>query len=71
VSELEHASGKGKGIRIMPGPTADDLLDPEFNAIWEVIKSWDVNVPDAYDGYCGANGSHVMIILNALRRSKV
>lgn len=51
----------------MPNPTDADLADPQFEAIWQVIKSWDVNVPEFYQGYCGANGSHVMLILAALR----
>lgn len=51
----------------MPNPTAADLEDPQFEAIWQVIKMWDVNVPSCYAGYCGANGSHVMLILHALR----
>jgi hypothetical protein len=55
------------GINDMPNPTADDLLSPEFEAVWQAIKSWDVNVPKYYSGYCGATGSHVMLILNALR----
>ncbi|MGY2258150.1 hypothetical protein [Pseudomonas sp. SDO55104_S430] len=50
----------------MPNPTEADLASPEFEAIWQVIKSWDVNVPTHYEGYCGANGSHVKMILNAL-----
>jgi len=37
---------------------------PKFEAIWQVIKSWDINVPEAYGGYCGATGNHVMAILN-------
>ena len=51
----------------LPNPTEEDLQRIDFNRIWEVIKSWDINIPDAYSGYCGATGSHVMIILNALR----
>jgi len=51
----------------MPNPTEAELASPEFEAIWQVIKSWDVNVPTHYEGYCGANGSHVKIILDALR----
>lgn len=51
----------------MPNPSEADLTDPLFNAIWEVTKTWDVNAPEYYDGYCGLNGSHVMIILNAIR----
>jgi hypothetical protein len=52
----------------MPSPTSEDLESPVFNAIWDVVKGWDVNVPEFYDGYCGANGSHVKLILNALER---
>lgn len=50
----------------MPNPTEDELNSIWFNKIWSVIKNWDVNCPDYYNGYCGANGSHVMMILNAL-----
>ena len=52
----------------MPNPTQEQLDSPEFEAIWQTIKSWDVNVPEFYDGYCGANGSHVVLILNALEK---
>jgi hypothetical protein len=50
----------------MPEPTPEQLESPEFEAIWQVIKKWDVNVPEYYAGYCGATGSHVALILNAL-----
>lgn len=50
----------------MPNPTPEELASPQFEAIWQAIKSWDVNVPEAYGGYCGANGSHVAMILRAL-----
>lgn len=53
----------------MPNPSPEMLASPQFEAIWSVIKSWDVNVPEAYSGYCGANGSHVAMILNALSAS--
>jgi hypothetical protein len=55
------------GICSMPNPTDADLASPEFESVWQCIKSWDVNVPEYYGGYCGANGSHVMLILNALK----
>jgi hypothetical protein len=55
--------------RTMPNPTPEQLGSPEFEAIWQTIKSWDVNVPEFYDGYCGANGSHVALILNALGKA--
>ena len=56
----------GPALPDMPNPTDEQLTSPEFDAIWQVIKSWDVNVPEHYVGYCGANGSHVALILNAL-----
>jgi hypothetical protein len=55
----------------LPNPTPEDLKDPLFEAIWRVTKTWDVNVPEYYSGYCGMNGSHVMLILNEIRKAKV
>jgi hypothetical protein len=51
---------------VMPDPTDEMLASPQFDAVWSVIKSWDVAVPEAYSGYCGANGSHVAMILRAI-----
>lgn len=51
----------------MPNPSDADLADPMFEAIWQATKTWDVNAPEYYVGYCGLNGSHVMLILNAVR----
>ena len=51
----------------MPNPTPAMLNnDPLFDSIWETIKNWDINVPTHYVGYCGANGSHVALIYNAI-----
>jgi hypothetical protein len=50
-------------------PTPEMLESPEFNAIWERIKHWDINVPGAYAGYMGATGNHVRAILDALKAS--
>lgn len=49
-----------------PDPTPEQLVSPEFEAIWQVIKRWDINVPDVYFGYMGATGNHVRAILDAL-----
>ncbi len=49
-----------------PDPSPEMLATPEFEAVWQCIKKWDINVPDAYAGYCGANGNHVRAILDAL-----
>jgi hypothetical protein len=40
-----------------PKPTPDMLASPEFNAVWEAIKDWDINVPNVYAGYCGASAT--------------
>jgi hypothetical protein len=49
-----------------PDPTQEMLAHPEFEAIWQVIKTWDINVPYVYQGYMGATGNHVRAILDAL-----
>ena len=52
--------------RPWPDPSPEDLRSSEFEAIWQTIKTWDINVPDVYVGYCGASGNHVKAILDAL-----
>lgn len=53
--------------RPWPDPTPKMLNDdPLFDAIWSVIKTWDINVPHAYSGYCGATGNHVRAIYDAI-----
>jgi hypothetical protein len=51
-----------------PDPTPEMLASPEFEAVWQCIKRWDINVPDVYSGYMGATGNHVRAILDALDR---
>lgn len=53
-----------------PDPTLEMLEDPVFNAIWHTIKSWDINVPAQYGGYCGATGNHARAILDAVREAE-
>jgi hypothetical protein len=50
-----------------PDPTPEMLQKPEFEVIWNCIKTWDINVPEV-DGhlYSGATGNHVRAILDAL-----
>lgn len=58
-----HASNE----RPWPDPTPEMLNgDPLFDAIWQTIKTWDINVPHAYSGYCGASGNHVRAIYDSL-----
>jgi len=47
-------------------PTPEMLETPRFEAVWQCIKQWDINVPDVYVGYMGATGNHVRAILDAL-----
>jgi hypothetical protein len=53
-------------VRPWCDPTLEMTKTPEFEAIWRVIKDWDINVPGAYRGYMGATGNHVRAILDAL-----
>lgn len=51
-----------------PDPTPEMLdNDALFDAIWETIKSWDVNVSAVYSGYCGASGNHARAIYDAVK----
>lgn len=52
-----------------PTPTEIDVSSPEFNAVWDAIKRWDIQRQYGV-GYCGATGSDVMYILNAIKQSK-
>ena len=63
---IQSKSWFDKDKKDLPNPTKEDLESPEFNAIWDVIKSWDINVPEYYSGYMGGNGSHVKLILQSL-----
>lgn len=50
-----------------PDPTPEMLdRDPLFDGIWAAIKSWDINVPDVYAGYCGATGNHARAIYDRI-----
>lgn len=53
-----------------PDPTPEMLTAPEFEAVWQCIKTWDIRVPEVYEGYCGATGNHVRAILDALAAIK-
>ena len=49
-----------------PDPTPKMLDTILFDTIWRVIKSWDINVPNAYSGYMGATGNHARAVYDAL-----
>jgi hypothetical protein len=47
-------------------PTPEMQTDPLWNAIWDEVKTWDINVPTEYAGYMGASGNHVTAIYLAI-----
>lgn len=74
---LEEDSASVPASRVLPfertapwqAPTEAQLASPEFEALWQAIKQWDIGVPGAYTGYTGAQGEHVVTILKALARA--
>jgi hypothetical protein len=56
-----------------PDPTEADLQDPDFEAVWDAIKGWDLSRylehPSGLRSYSGATGNDVMHILLALKHS--
>lgn len=53
-------------LEVWPDPTPEMLEEPLFEAIWQCIKTWDINVPGVYQGYSGATGNHVRAILEGV-----
>jgi hypothetical protein len=66
--EIVACIERPKGTGNYQDPTPDMLNDPLWNAIWEEIKGWDINVPDEYIGYMGATGNHVTAIYRAIHQ---
>lgn len=42
------------------------MENPMFEAIWDEIKTWDVNVPTEYAGYMNCTGNHAAAIMLAI-----
>lgn len=54
-------------------PSPEELKTPEFNAVWECIKKWDISTgldkdDSGRDLYSGATGNHVVAILDSLSK---
>ena len=71
---LDDISERNKRIArtTLRDPLPYELDLPEFNAVWGVIKNWDIGRPTAItkDGgqlYAGGTGTDVATILDALR----
>lgn len=56
----------GCQARPWPEPTKKQLSSPEFDAIWNVIKTWNICVPEVngHGMYTSATGNHVRAILD-------
>ena len=52
-------------------PTPEMHNDPLWLAIWDEIKTWDINVPTEYAGYWGATGNHVTAIYLAMQKRAI
>lgn len=50
----------------MPSPNENEINSDLFNCIYNVIKKWDINASEYYNGYCSGNGSHVKLILDEI-----
>ena len=53
-----------------PFATTEEIVklhgDPVWEAIWSVVKTWDINTP-RYTGYCSGTGDHTTEIFRAIR----
>ena len=53
-----------------PFATTEEIVklhgDPVWEAIWSVVKTWDINTP-RYIGYCSGTGDHATEIFRAIR----
>lgn len=69
MPNIKHLVNKKqiKNLKEIPNPSQSEIQSDEFKAIWDVIKDWDIHAPGYYSGYCGANGSHVKLIIDALK----
>jgi len=52
-------------------PLPEEIETPEFEAVWNCIKKWDIATGLDKDNngnnlYCGATGNHVVAILDSL-----
>ncbi len=67
MSEAKEVMSEPKAKASWPDPTPEMLETPEFIAVWDAIKTWDISVPEVNGGsYFVARGKHVRAILDAL-----
>ena len=63
----DHFKNNGRINIPMPSPSQEEMDSELFNAIWKIVKDWDIGDPNYYTGYTGGNGSHVKILLDAIK----
>jgi len=56
-----------RGFLTLDSPTEEDLKSEIFNAIFDVIKHWDIGIDGNKYGYSSGNGSHAKLILDKLK----
>ena len=52
-------------------PLPEEIDTPEFEAVWNLIKHWDIGIPqditkDGHQLYSRATGNHVVAILDVI-----
>lgn len=50
-----------------PSPSEEEMNSYLFKYIWDVIKTWDIKIPEYDYGHSGANGSHVKLIMDGIK----
>jgi hypothetical protein len=69
MAEMRKKCGMDPATFNYADPTPEMHGDPVWEAIWNEIKTWDVNVPTEYVGYEGATGNHVTAIYLAIKKA--
>jgi len=57
-----------KGEDNWPDPTPEMLKSPEFEAVWDLIKTWEIKTPKGDD--LVVTGRHVRAILDSIKESR-
>jgi hypothetical protein len=71
INQMRHECEMEPATFNYEDPTLEMQTDPLWTAIWNEIKTWDINVPTEYAGYCGATGNHVTAIYKAIKNAGI
>ena len=47
-----------------------EITSPEFDAVWNLIKSWEIKIPEINENIYQSNGAHVRLILDVIKNSR-